>query len=221
MKDNISWLRSEKTTVMTKQFENALIIFIKNPEEGKVKTRLAKTIGSSGALNIYKKLLNLTLQSALEIPVSRQLWYSSYIDYEDEWGQAHFGKFLQEGDDLGVRMKKAFAQAFDEGFEKVVIIGSDCPDVTPEILQQAFSQLDEKPVVIGPARDGGYYLLGMRYFIPSLFLDKNWSTKRVYSQTTETLNQLNVEFEVLPELNDIDTEEDLKKSTVLNDKLTN
>lgn len=219
MKDDISWLQSDNTTVMTKQFESALIIFIKNPEDGKVKTRLAKTIGSTGALNIYKKLLHLTLQSAIKIPVSRQLWYSSYIDYEDAWDQEKFGKFLQEGDDLGVRMKKAFAQAFDEGFEKVVIIGSDCPDVTPEILQQAFSYLDEKPVVIGPAHDGGYYLLGMRYFIPSLFLDKSWSTKRVYTQTIETLKQLNVKFEVLPKLNDIDTEEDLKKSTVFNDKL--
>lgn len=204
---------------MKKQTESVLLIFIKNPEAGEVKTRLAKTVGTPKAMQVYNKLLNVTLQNAGQVPVTRQIWYSSYVDYNDGWQQKNFGKFLQEGEDLGTRMKKAFATAFDEGFEKVVIIGSDCPDIKPDLLEKAFEMLEEKPVVIGPASDGGYYLLGLRYFIPSLFLNKEWSTEQVYPQTIETLQQLGVGFEVLPELNDIDTVDDLKKSAFANEIL--
>jgi rSAM/selenodomain-associated transferase 1 len=192
--------------------EHLLMIFVKNPEKGKVKTRLAKSVGDLEALLVYKKLLNYTVQVASGVPVSRQVWYSSFIDYKDSIDQGVFEKRLQEGDDLGARMKKAFARAFDEGFDRVLIIGSDCPGLTEEVILNAFNVLDSHQVVIGPSEDGGYYLLGMRKFIPDLFSDVNWSTETVYEKTVETVKNMGLSYSTLPVLNDIDTEADLRDS---------
>lgn len=192
--------------------EHLLMIFVKNPEKGKVKTRLAKSVGDLEALLVYKKLLYYTVQVASGVPVSRQIWYSSFIDYKDSIDQGVFEKRLQEGDDLGARMKKAFARAFDEGFDRVLIIGSDCPGLTEEVILNAFNVLDSHQVVIGPSEDGGYYLLGMRKFIPDLFVDVNWSTETVYEKTVETVKNLGLSYSTLPVLNDIDTAADLRES---------
>lgn len=192
--------------------EHLLMIFVKNPEKGKVKTRLAKSVGDLEALLVYKKLLYYTVQVASGVPVSRQIWYSSFIDYKDSIDQGVFEKRLQEGDDLGARMKKAFARAFDEGFDRVLIIGSDCPGLTEEVILNAFNVLDSHQVVIGPSEDGGYYLLGMRKFIPDLFADVNWSTETVYEKTVETVKNLGLSYSTLPVLNDIDTAADLRDS---------
>ncbi|MEX2435241.1 MAG: TIGR04282 family arsenosugar biosynthesis glycosyltransferase [Balneolaceae bacterium] len=192
--------------------EDLLMVFVKNPEKGKVKTRLAKSIGDLKALLVYKKLLNYTVQVASGVPVSKQVWYSSFIDYKDSIDQIVFEKRLQEGDDLGARMKKAFARAFDEGFDRVLIIGSDCPGLTEEMILNAFNVLDNQQVVIGPSEDGGYYLLGMRKFIPDLFSDVNWSTETVYDETVETVKNMGLSYSTLPVLNDIDTEADLRDS---------
>lgn len=192
--------------------EHLLMVFVKNPEKGKVKTRLAKSVGDLEALLVYKKLLNYTVQIASGIPVSKQVWYSSFIDYKDSIDQGVFEKRLQEGDDLGARMKKAFARAFDEGFDRVLIIGSDCPGLTEEVILKAFIVLDSYQVVIGPSEDGGYYLLGMNKFIPDLFADVNWSTETVYENTVETVKNLGLPYSTLPVLNDIDTAADLRDS---------
>lgn len=192
--------------------EHLLMVFVKNPEKGKVKTRLAKSVGDLEALLVYKKLLNYTVQVTSGVPFSRQVWYSSFIDYKDSIDPGVFEKRLQEGDDLGARMKKAFARAFDEGFDRVLIIGSDCPGLTEEVILDAFNELDSYQVVIGPSEDGGYYLLGMRKFIPDLFADINWSTDTVYEKTVETVYNLGLSYSTLPVLNDIDTAADLRDS---------
>src|SRR5690554_4685236 len=156
--------------------KKALIIFIKNPEPGKVKTRLAKTIGNKSALAIYKRMLRHTMNVSLQLKVNRQVWYSSFVDKSDNWNSSRFKKYLQTGDNLGERMKNAFAQAFRENYKQVVIIGSDCPELSARLLDDAYRALQASDLVIGLAEDGGYYLLGMKTFQPQLFTDIPWST---------------------------------------------
>jgi rSAM/selenodomain-associated transferase 1 len=193
---------------------NVLLIFIKNPEAGKVKTRLAKSIGALEALQVYEKLLARTLSAAGKSTVRRQVWYSSFIDNEDDIPPETFEKYLQTGSDLGERMKNAFRQAFEEGADNVVIIGSDCPDLNEAILESAFEQLKTCDLVIGPSEDGGYYLLGMNRFYESLFRDVEWSTESVLTSTIDNATKIGLNITQLPVLNDIDTLEDLRKSSL-------
>ena len=192
--------------------ENLLLIFIKNPEPGKVKTRLAATVGPEKACQIYLKLLSLTIDTAMEVDADRQVWYSSYIDSEDSISETDFKKRKQVGKNLGARMLHAFKSGFKEGYDNIVIIGSDCPDVNPVLFEQAFNELSEYDLVIGPSADGGYYLLGMNKLQPELFRDIDWSTERVLKQTLEKAKSISLSVASLPELNDIDTIEDLEKA---------
>jgi rSAM/selenodomain-associated transferase 1 len=116
---------------------------------------------------------------------------------------------VQTGDDLGERMKNAFATAFVEGFEKVVIIGSDCPQLTSMHIQEAFDLLSNYDIIIGPAVDGGYYLLGMKRLISEVFINKIWSSDQVFMQTMADIEHLHLSYYLLETLRDIDTEEDL------------
>lgn len=202
---------------------NLLIIFAKNPEKGKVKTRLAQTIGDQKALEVYQELLQVTKSISDPLQVHKQVWYSRFINPADLWSPSldnragdtsFYEKRLQQGDSLGKRMQHAFEEAFRAGYQKVVIIGTDCSSLETAILQAAYQLLDEQQVVIGPARDGGYYLLGMSQFYPDLFEDKQWSTPSVCKETIQQLEQWNVSYEMLPVLNDIDTEEDLRASNL-------
>jgi len=189
-----------------------LIIFVKNPERGKVKTRLAAEIGNEKALEIYQKLITYTRKVVQELPVTKQVWYSSFIDSSDEWDSDQFQKKLQKGKDLGARILEAFSQGFDDGFRRIVIIGSDCPALREEHLIHAFKKLQFYDVVLGPSQDGGYYLLGMNHYIPEVFKGKSWSSESLYGETVRTLDNLNKRWYALDELNDIDTIEDLNKS---------
>ena len=188
----------------------ALIIFIKNTEKGKVKTRLASTLGDDQALKIYKALLGHTRHIALSVETERYLFYSKFVDRNDDWPNQQFHKAIQQGAGLGQRMQDAFQQVFQQ-HNKLVIIGSDCASLTPAIVQDAFDQLDQHDFVIGPAMDGGYYLLSMRAFNPSLFQDIEWSTEKVLSETINKIKALEKTFTLLPELSDIDYEEDWEK----------
>ena len=187
---------------------DALLIFIKNPELGNAKTRLAATIGDKNGLAVYKKLLAYTRKTVTPIEADKQLWYSRFIPEQDAWNKAIFDKRTQHGESLGERMKAAFRQAFDDGYKRVVIIGSDCGQLEPEHLEQAYRALLQNDVAIGPSQDGGYYLLGMRTFLPVLFEDKAWSTVDVFSQTLSDCKKHHLSCQVLEELNDVDTEED-------------
>jgi len=190
--------------------DSALLIFIKNAELGKVKTRLANTVGAAKALQIYRALMAHTRQLARTVSVKRLLFYSNFIDTEDQWSTNEFQKHLQEGDDLGERMQQAFAFAFEQ-HQKVVIIGSDCASLTTDILSEAFDLLDQHPFVVGPAIDGGYYLLGMNRFTPELFDNMTWSTDTVLSDTLQSIQSLGATYALLPQLSDIDFEEDWEK----------
>jgi len=186
---------------------SALLIFIKNPEKGKVKTRLAATVGDDRALAIYKALMGHTRNIALATNAERLLFYSEHINLNDKWSVADFQKSLQVKGDLGSKMKAAFANAFKKS-QRVVIIGSDCASLTSDIVADAFAKLDSNDFVIGPAMDGGYYLLGMRSFQPAVFENIEWSTASVFPDTLKNIEGLGMTCGLLPELSDIDYEED-------------
>lgn len=186
-----------------------LLVFIKNPVAGKVKTRLAAEIGEAGALRIYLHLLAHTLEICRKSGVPVSLYFSESPDREIALKYPGFCFFVQEGQDLGARMKNAFKEAFDRGSREVIIIGSDLYDLTAEVLEEAFSTLKEKDVVIGPARDGGYYLLGLKNLPEGIFDKKPWGTHTILKRTLDNLKGYNVAL--LKELNDIDILDDLKE----------
>lgn len=194
--------------------KNALIIFTKNPELGKCKTRLAQTIGDEAALNIYKFLLEHTASVSKEALADKYVFYSDNIKKNDLWDPDIFRKKRQQGIDLGERMENAFSELFLLGYDKVVIIGSDLLDLKTEHIDMAFKQLNENDVVIGPAKDGGYYLLGIKTLSSKIFKNKLWGASNVLK---DTLNDIkNNSFSLLEELNDIDTFDDIKPYRQLN-----
>lgn len=188
--------------------KNALIVFVRKPELGKVKTRLAATVGNDVALDIYKELLQHTFNIVKSTPVTKFIYYVNKIEKDDLWNAEGFVKRLQSDNDLGSKMKDAFSEVLNEGYKKAVIIGSDCMDLTTAIIVQAFDLLETKDTVIGPAKDGGYYLLGMKNLFSFIFKDKNWSTSSVYNDTVIDMEANGISFGVLPLLNDVDTEDD-------------
>ena len=185
-----------------------LIIFVKNPVAGKVKTRIADSLGKEKALEIYMHLLESTRAAATGTDCNRHIFYSDKIDM-DLWDEHHFSKYVQQGETLGDRMRNAFDVVFSVGGRRVVIIGSDCPELTPGIIEAGFDILDEKDVVIGPAKDGGYYLLGMKKPHPFLFKDKEWGSDAVFEDTVADLMHNRLSYGRLPELSDVDTIYDL------------
>lgn len=195
--------------------KNLVLIFTRNPELGKVKTRLAKTIGNKNALDIYKLLLQKTKDVTKHLQCDKAVYYSVKIRENDIWEEKTYQKYQQNGEDLGIRMENAFQNAFNKGYEKVIIVGSDLFDLTPEHINTAFTKLNTNDVVIGPAEDGGYYLLGMKKNHPNIFKNKTWGTASVRKDTLTDLK--NNKIHLLEELNDIDLYEDLKKhDTLLN-----
>lgn len=189
-----------------------LMIFVKNPIEGKVKTRLAKTLGPEKALKIYFELLEHTHHVSKGLAVDKAVFYSDEVLTGDVWDSGNFQKYKQEGSDLGKRMFNAFKLAFSKNYRKVVVIGSDCFDITPKIIKQAFDVLPQNNFVIGPTHDGGYYLLGMTALHTTLFKNKKWSSEDVFHDTLIDIRNMNGSYKLLPELTDIDTEEDLLAS---------
>lgn len=188
---------------------DAIIILIKNPELGKAKTRLAKGVGDERALEIYLKLLEHTHAITCVLEADKYLFYSDHVDNNDIWDNTLYRKSIQNGADLGERMRHAFDAVFSNGHKSVLIIGSDCKELTAEIITEAFAELHSADTVVGPTHDGGYYLLGMNKLIPQVFQDKEWSTETVLSSTLSDLEQNGLSNYLLPKLSDIDTIDDL------------
>ena len=177
-----------------KHGKRLLIIFYRNPELGKVKTRLAATVGEEKALAIYLMMASHTKTIAEQVTTDKVIYYTDFIDREDNWPNEKFDKKLQHGSDLGERMSSAFANGFSAGFERICIVGTDCFELTAEIIAEAFHELEQTEVVIGPAKDGGYYLLGMTNLLPHLFKNKKWSTNTVCADTINDLNKFGQNF---------------------------
>ena len=193
---------------MDEDVKKGLIIFARKPVLGKVKTRLAATIGNAKALDIYKKLLIHTRSVALACECD-SFAFLTEIDEEDFW--KNFSLQLQIGESLGNKMQEAFNLLFSNGYQHCIIIGSDCPSLTKEIVDNAFESLKTNDVVIGKAMDGGYYLLGMKTLHRPFFNHKNWSTENVFNETINDIKTLELSFKTMPVLNDVDEEKDVPK----------
>lgn len=196
-----------------------LMVFARNPRPGRVKSRLAETMGNKRALEIYHRLLDHTRRVALEVEADRQVWFTRPAGGGEHWPEEEFERRLQRGDGLGARMLSAFREAFRSGYGRVVVIGSDCADLRAGHLRRAFRELREHPVVLGPSADGGYYLLGTSRFLPSLFRGVEWGTERVLDRTLETARVSGLQVARLTELNDVDTESDWIAARERNDFL--
>ena len=192
--------------------ENLVIVFAKNIILGKVKTRLAKTVGDNAAFDVYKHLIDITERETLRMENCDVHIYFSDTVINAKW--SNNDKFVQEGNDLGERMQHAFKQSFDSGYKRVIGIGSDLPDLNAEIMTEALDKLKTHDTVFGPSEDGGYYIIGMNRLIPQIFENKSWSTDVLLDQTLEELNVLNYTTVLLKPLNDVDTLEDLKNSSI-------
>jgi len=200
---------------MTKRInvENrALAIFVKNPELGKAKTRIAKDSSDEKAFDIYNTLLSITRNLIKEVDTNKYIFYSKFIDTEDQWVSPTFNKKLQGGNNLGDKMSNGFKVLFTEKYNKVLLIGSDCPYITEEILLEAYNALNKKDFVIGPTFDGGYYLIGMKQYRPLVFSDIEWSTEAVLNTTIERIMTMNCSYELLPRLKAIDQITDWEES---------
>lgn len=191
--------------------KNLLIIFVRNPIPGKVKTRLAKDIGDEQACKIYQEMLSHIKSITINLGCSIHIYYSDFINKNDIWNDEVYDKHLQVEGDLGVKLSCSFEDGFDNGFEKVVAIGSDCFDLTEDIINKSFDVLDDKDYVVGPAIDGGYYLLGMKCLSEELFINKQWSTPTVFFDTVSDIENQDKTYSLLPRLSDIDTVEDLDR----------
>jgi len=193
---------------MTSTQKNALIIFVRTPLLGKVKTRLAATVGNGQALKIYVQLLQHTKKVAGGANSTCFVFYADEIQLNDMWPLPMFSKKLQANGDLGHRMQNAFEEVFAEGYQKVCIVGSDCPGLTTNHIDNAFELLNNNEVVIGPSYDGGYYLLAMKILQCNLFKNIPWSTAEVMVDTISKLNHVGTSFALLTKLSDVDTEGD-------------
>jgi rSAM/selenodomain-associated transferase 1 len=192
-----------------------LIIFAREPVPGRVKTRLAASIGDLAAAEIYEKMLRDVLK------ISRQLKDVSIVvfwDCEEKSLPDLAEKYRcrsrrQSGAELGQRMRAAFEEMFANGYEACCIIGSDSPDLPLSYILEAYRLLaiQGPDVVVGPSRDGGYYLLGMRQICPELFTNIDWGTQQVLRQSLATAERLGIVAMLLPEWYDIDTHDDLEK----------
>lgn len=193
---------------------SSLIVFVRYPTKGKVKTRLASSIGENKTTSIYKILAENVIKNFAKVKNTNK-----YVFYSDESEKILIKKWLgkkfifstQEGDNLGERMKNSFEKVFSHGANKVIIIGTDIPDLTTEVINNAILKLEHVDVVIGPSDDGGYYLLGMKKYFSEFFENINYSTNEVFSKTINKIDMLGLTFETLPLLQDIDTKGDLEK----------
>jgi uncharacterized protein len=194
---------------------NALIIFVRNPVLGKVKTRIAETAGKETALKVYEQLLRHTVDVVKAVDAAKFVFYSGYTEQNDIWDDALYQKYVQQGESLGEKMQQAFAEMFIAGYKQVCVIGSDCYELTSEVLQNAFTALQKKDAVVGPATDGGYYLLGLTKMILPVFTNKEWSMNTVAPATITDFRNAGCSYEILPVLNDVDRLEDVPPGFLL------
>jgi rSAM/selenodomain-associated transferase 1 len=187
--------------------KEALIIFVKNPVLGSAKTRIAQRVGNREALIIYQKLLQKTFEVSSLWQGDKYVYYDQFIDNDDLWSNREYFKKLQIEGGLGEKMHAAFEELLPQ-YSKVCIIGSDCYQLSTDIIVQAFNLLSTTDVVIGPSRDGGYYLLGMKSNHKQIFIDIPWSTDQVTSLTLKSISELKLSHIMLTPLKDIDHYED-------------
>ncbi len=191
--------------------KNVLIIFLKYPVPGTVKTRLAKSIGEENAEMLYKCFVQTILANTKSADYETIIFFTPQKKHKQikEWLGKNWNFRAQKGTNLGERLSNAFGYVFKSGAKKVVVIGSDSPLLDDQLIKKAFSCLDKADCVIGPSSDGGYYLLGLKRLAPELFDLKEWSTNVVFEKTRKKALNLNMKLEIMEEHFDVDEKEDL------------
>lgn len=200
------------SSIVASQATKVLIIFTKNPVLGKVKTRLASAIGDEDALRVHQSLVEETITKVNHCHCDKVVYFSDGINAVNSFSEHGFRQEVQTEGDLGKRMKHAFANEFENGYTSIVIVGTDCPDIDETTISLAFDQLVDKEVVLGPAYDGGYYLIGLSALYNELFDDIAWSTSTVFQSTVQRLHELSLSLGLTEKKQDIDTLDDLKNS---------
>ena len=206
---------------MSQKNGNALIVFLKYPETKKVKTRLGKSIGARQATELYRETASFIADSFSGSKNWKTFFFYTPEERKKEIFEWLGGRdaffFAQEGESLGQRMSHAFAKCFSLGFRNVVIIGTDCVMITEEDVETAFSLLSggEFEAVLGPAADGGYYLLGLCKETDAVFQDMRWSTSRVFKETEKRMGETGLRHAVMRELADIDEEKDISIKDII------
>jgi rSAM/selenodomain-associated transferase 1 len=190
---------------------NLLMVFAKNPVRGKVKTRLAEETGIETALNIYRDLYEMTFAVTADANWETQAWFEGGIPGDFHLQHPGVEVHFQPAGDLGEKMNSAFEKNFRKGYGKIIVIGTDCPGVSSFVINDAFSMLDHSEVVIGPAKDGGYYLLGLRIGFQEIFTGMPWSSENLLFKTLEAIRRKGKTFFLLSSLSDIDTLKDLEE----------
>lgn len=191
-----------------------ILLFVKAPLRGQVKSRLAAVLGQDAALELYRNFVLDILASIETSGIPFRICYHPPDGGETvkKWLGGHLQYMAQEGNDLGERMERAFRRAFSEGATRAVLIGSDIPDLPPKLLNDSLASLSENGAVIGPAQDGGYYLIGFRSetFFPDIFHGIAWGTDTVFRKTLQIFERAHQKVFLLPAWRDMDTLEDLK-----------
>lgn len=188
---------------MTKK-NRAVAVFIRNPVLGNVKTRIASQVGEQQAFIIYHQLLDIAFETLQKIEEDVILFLTDHLeDFKDQ----PFEKILQTDGDLGAKMLSTF-EKLTIRYDSVLLIGSDCPYLTPFTIKEAFEKLDKSDVVLGPSLDGGYYLIGIKTPHPTIFDNIEWSTETVFAQTIDRITKADLSYALLETLSDVDYYED-------------
>jgi rSAM/selenodomain-associated transferase 2/rSAM/selenodomain-associated transferase 1 len=199
---------------MQKLGQERLVVFTRYPEPGKTKTRLIPELGAVAAAELHRQMAEHTLEQVKQLQLARWLeveicFSGGSVELMQTWLGDGWRYTPQSEGDLGDRMGRSFDAAFSEGSERTVIIGTDCPQLGSSLLEQAFEALKHHDLVLGPAVDGGYYLIGLRHPTPLLFQGISWSTATVLSQTVAIAQSLHLTIAYLPTLADVDYPTDL------------
>ncbi|MBI4115218.1 MAG: TIGR04282 family arsenosugar biosynthesis glycosyltransferase [Candidatus Omnitrophica bacterium] len=193
---------------------NALLYFVKYPEPGMVKTRLAKVVGADHAAQAYRELTETNLGILNSLPSGFAKVIIAFDPFKKEeavrsWLPGPYEYVAQKGSELGARLQNAFRFAFEIGFKKVIVLGSDTLGLRPDLISNGFEALEFYDVAIGPAYDGGYYLIGMNREQFSIFKNIPWSSPHVFEVTLNKLIEKNLSYYLLQKLDDLDEAKNL------------
>ena len=196
----------------------SLIIFTRYPEPGTTKTRLIPALGAERAAQLQKVMTENTLKQvkklSYHLPIAVEIHFSGAKEAQMRAWLGEENTYCEQvSGGLGERLLFSFQQAFANGNNRVIAIGIDCPQLDAEMLLQAFNRLENSAIAIGPAVDGGYYLIGLNQMIPQLFEDIPWGTADVFAKTLKIAQNMNLSLSQLPLLHDIDLPEDLQQLT--------
>ncbi|MBA4369346.1 MAG: hypothetical protein C0403_17105 [Desulfobacterium sp.] len=205
---------SSKALIENHQHRDCIILFMRVPEVGKVKTRLSKKLAPKTILDLYQCFVLDILHTAQKTKIHIRIFFhpAGFEASLSQWLGDSYDFHLQDGKDLGIRMANAFIRTFSSGYDRAILIGTDCPEMTVEILEESFYGINQTGCVIGPAVDGGYYLIGFKAdsFTEKPFHNVEWGKAIVYQQTLDRCHQINIKPYILQPLNDIDTWDDLQ-----------